>query len=167
MNIKCKPSSEDEKEFIISKFLKNFVPNYGDTHQCDEAKQLKGYSESGQEGCGKSPYLPRDLPAFSLLLCSKKRTRGMCCKSYCQSCWDLITSLFSTRGTYYYLLHWNKCLKGKLRGSLGGSLVWCLPLAQGMIPGSWDRVPHRAPYREPASPSACVSASLCVSLMNK
>ena len=38
---------------------------------------------------------------------------------------------------------------------------------QGMIPGSWDQVLHQAPRREPASPSACVSASLCVSLMNK
>ena len=42
----------------------------------------------------------------------------------------------------------------------------CLP-AQGVIPGSWDRVLHRALHREPASPSAYVSASLCVSLMNK
>ena len=36
-----------------------------------------------------------------------------------------------------------------------------------MSSGSWDGVLHRAPYEEPASPSACVSASLCVSLMNK
>ena len=42
-----------------------------------------------------------------------------------------------------------------------------LPLAQGVTLGSWDRVLHRAPCLEPASPSACVSASLCVSLMNK
>ena len=45
-------------------------------------------------------------------------------------------------------------------GHLGGSVVEHLPLAQGVIPGSWDRVPHRAPCVEPASPSACVSASL-------
>ena len=38
------------------------------------------------------------------------------------------------------------------------------PLAQGMIPGSWDWVPHRDPYKEPASPSAYVSASLSLSL---
>ena len=38
-----------------------------------------------------------------------------------------------------------------------------LPLAQGMIPGSWDRVPHWAPRGEPASP-AYVSASLSGSL---
>ena len=40
-----------------------------------------------------------------------------------------------------------------------------LPLAQGVIPQSPDRVPHRAPCMEPASPSAYISASL--SLMNK
>ena len=31
------------------------------------------------------------------------------------------------------------------------------PLAQVVIPGSWDRVPHRAFQRVSASPSACVS----------
>ena len=41
------------------------------------------------------------------------------------------------------------------------------PAAQAMTPGSWDRVPHQARHGEPASPSACVSASLCVSLINK
>ena len=30
-------------------------------------------------------------------------------------------------------------------GHLGGSVVEHLPLAQVVIPGSWDRVPHRAP----------------------
>ena len=48
-------------------------------------------------------------------------------------------------------------------GHLGGSVVERLPLAQVVILGSQDRVPHRAPLREPASPSASVSASLCVS----
>ena len=47
-------------------------------------------------------------------------------------------------------------------GSLGGSAVSRLPLAQGMIPESQDGVPHWAPCMEPASPSAYVSASLCV-----
>ena len=42
-------------------------------------------------------------------------------------------------------------------------LSLCLPLAQGVTPGSWDRVPHRAPCMESASPSACVCASLRVS----
>ena len=54
-----------------------------------------------------------------------------------------------------------------LEGRLDGSVVEHLPLAQGVIPESRDRVPRRAPHMEPASPSACVSASLCVSLMNK
>ena len=52
-------------------------------------------------------------------------------------------------------------------GHLGGSVVEHLPLAQVMIPGSWDGVAHRAPHREPASLSAYVSVSLSVSLMNK
>ena len=41
------------------------------------------------------------------------------------------------------------------------------PAAWGVILGSRDQVLHRAPCMEPASPSACVSASLCMSLMNK
>ena len=53
------------------------------------------------------------------------------------------------------------------QGHLGWSVVECLPLAQVVIPGSWDRVLHQAPRMEPASTSAYVSASLCVSLMNK
>ena len=52
-------------------------------------------------------------------------------------------------------------------GQLDGSVVECLSLAQDMIPGSLDGVPHQAPCREPASPSACITASLSVSLMNK
>ena len=50
-----------------------------------------------------------------------------------------------------------------MEGHLRGSEVEHLPLVQVVIPGSWDRVLHRAP----ASPSMCVSASLCVSLVNK
>ena len=42
--------------------------------------------------------------------------------------------------------------KSNLEEHLGGSVVEYLPSAQGMIPGSWDGVPHRAPHREPASP---------------
>ena len=61
-----------------------------------------------------------------------------------------------------------KCLsfasKTALGGSLGGSVVWRLLSAQGVTPGSWDRIPPRAPCMEPASPSACVSASLSLSL---
>ena len=48
-------------------------------------------------------------------------------------------------------------------GHLGGSVVE----HQGMIPGSWDQIPHQVPCREPALPSAYVSVSLCVFLMNK
>ena len=51
----------------------------------------------------------------------------------------------------------------KRQGHLGCSVVECLPLAQVMILGFPDRVPHWAPCRKPASPSAYVSASLCVS----
>ena len=51
-------------------------------------------------------------------------------------------------------------------GHLGGSVVEHLPLAQVVILGSWDQVPHPASCREPASPSACVAASLYASLMN-
>ena len=47
---------------------------------------------------------------------------------------------------------------------MGGSEVWRLPSAQGMILESQDRVPYQAPCMEPASPSACVSASLSLSL---
>ena len=68
-------------------------------------------------------------------------------------------------------------VKKYLQDSPGGLAVQHLPSAQGVILGSWDRVPCPAPCMEPASPSACVSASLslslslcvcvCVSLMNK
>ena len=60
--------------------------------------------------------------------------------------------------------------KNASAGSPGGSAVWCLPLAQGVILESQDRVPRQAPCMEPAFPSACVSASLSLSLrvsMNK
>ena len=78
---------------------------------------------------------------------------------------NLVCVPFSNR-RHWRLLSVKK--KGSLfLGCLDGSMVDRLPLAQGLIPGSWDRVPHWAPYREPASPSAYVSASLCVSLMNK
>ena len=48
-------------------------------------------------------------------------------------------------------------------GHLGGSVVECLPLAQGMILESQDRVPHQAPCMGPASPSVSLLLSLCVS----
>ena len=50
-------------------------------------------------------------------------------------------------------------------GSLGGAAVQRLPLAQGGILETRDRIPHRAPRcMEPASLSAYVSASLSLSL---
>ena len=46
-------------------------------------------------------------------------------------------------------------------GYVGGSVVgMSLPLAQVLIPGSWDPVPHQAPCTEPAFPSAYIFASL-------
>ena len=42
-----------------------------------------------------------------------------------------------------------------------------LPLAQGVILETWDRVPHWAPCVEPASPSVCVSASLSLSVSHE
>ena len=54
-----------------------------------------------------------------------------------------------------------------IESHLGGSVVECLPSAQGMIPESWDEIPHQTPCRVPASPFAYVSASLWVSFMNK
>ena len=57
--------------------------------------------------------------------------------------------------------------KINILGQPGGLSGLAPPSAQGLILKSQDRVPRRAPCMEPASPSACVSASLCVSLMNK
>ena len=54
----------------------------------------------------------------------------------------------STRLQYKYFfkfIYW---------GHLGGSVVKHLTLAQGVILGSWNGVPHQPPSREPASPSA-------------
>ena len=36
-------------------------------------------------------------------------------------------------------------VKEVVKGSLGGAAVWRLPLAQGAILETWDRVPHQAP----------------------
>ena len=56
----------------------------------------------------------------------------------------------------------------KIKGRLGGSVVECLPSAQGMILESWDRVPRRAPARSlhlplPISACLCLSLSVCLS----
>ena len=82
---------------------------------------------------------------------------------------------------YIYLLlsyfHWQNLQRIKISNlgllrrttrqilrTLDGSAVEHLPLAQVVILGSWDQVPHCASCMEPASPSACVSASLSLSL---
>ena len=44
-------------------------------------------------------------------------------------------------------------------GSLGGAAVWRLPLAQGTILETRNRVPHRAPVH-----GACFSLCLCLCL---
>ena len=49
---------------------------------------------------------------------------------------------------------------------LDGLVVECLPLAQGVILGSWDQIPHQAPCMEPGacfSLCLCLCISLCVS----
>ena len=51
-------------------------------------------------------------------------------------------------------------IKTQFQGILGGSVVERLPLAQVVIPGSWDQVLHQAPHRE----GACFSLWLCMHL---
>ena len=61
-------------------------------------------------------------------------------------------------------LPWGNTLNFLLRknvwGPLDGSVVECLPLAQMVIPESWDGVPHGASCRELADVSASVSLLL-------
>ena len=57
--------------------------------------------------------------------------------------------------------------KSCLEGCLGGSADEHLPLAQVVIPGSWDRVLRQAPHKESASPSAYVSASLSLCMSHE
>ena len=58
--------------------------------------------------------------------------------------------------------------KNTVQGSLGGAAVWRLPLAQGVIPETRDRIPHRAPgawsllLPLPVSLPLSLSLSLCV-----
>ena len=59
------------------------------------------------------------------------------------------------------------CWKIVGSGSLGGSVFEHLPSVQVLILGSWDWVPHWALREESALPSAYVSASLCLSWINK
>ena len=61
-----------------------------------------------------------------------------------------------------------KVLRG---GSLGGAAVWCLPLAQGAILETRDRIPYRAPGAWslflPLPVSLPLSLSVCVTIINK
>ena len=51
-----------------------------------------------------------------------------------------------------------------LWGHLGGLVVKCLPLAQGVILETQERVPHRAPCMEPILPlPVSLPLSLCLS----
>ena len=56
-------------------------------------------------------------------------------------------------------------------GSLGGAAVWHLPLAQGTILETQDRIPRRAPgawsLLLPLPVSLPLSPSLCVTIINK
>ena len=56
-------------------------------------------------------------------------------------------------------------------GSLGGAAVWRLPLAQGAILETRDRIPHRAPgawsLLLPLPMSLPLSLSLSVTIINK
>ena len=55
-------------------------------------------------------------------------------------------------------------IKAKPMGFPGGSVVACLPSAQGVIPGSWDRVPIGLPAEILLLP---LSLPVSVSFMNK
>ena len=56
-------------------------------------------------------------------------------------------------------------------GSLGGAAVWRLPLAQGAILETRDRIPRQAPgawsLLLPLPVSLPLSLSLCVTIINK
>ena len=66
---------------------------------------------------------------------------------------------------------WFFSIKIVLWGSLGGAAVWRLPLAQGTILETRDRVPRRAPGAWTLLLSLPVSLplslSLCVTIINK
>ena len=64
-----------------------------------------------------------------------------------------------------------RILFNKKGGSLGGAAVWRLPLAQGVILETWDRIPRRAPgawsLLLPLPVSLPHSLSLSVTITNK
>ena len=77
--------------------------------------------------------------------------------------WDPSSEIFKNVLSVWGKRHRDSASEKSPWGHLDGSAVVCLPLAQSVIPGSGDQVPHWAPCEESASPSAYVSASLCVS----
>ena len=62
-------------------------------------------------------------------------------------------------------------LRSRILGSLGGAAVWRLPLAQGAILETQDRIPRRAPgawsLLLPLPMSLPLSLSLSVTIINK
>ena len=64
-------------------------------------------------------------------------------------------------------------LKGQVEGSLGGAVVWRLPLAQGAILETRHRIPRQAPgawsllLPLPVPLPLSRSLSLCVTIINK
>ena len=57
----------------------------------------------------------------------------------------------------------NQNNKKSLEGRRGGSVVAHLPLAQSLIPGSWNRNSHWAPHGEPVFPLPVSLPLFCVS----
>ena len=59
------------------------------------------------------------------------------------------------------------CIRITSRGRLGGSAIERLPLTQGMVLQSWDRVPFGLALGTLLLPLPIISASLCLSWVNK
>ena len=89
----------------------------------------------------------------------------------------LLCARYYSRGFIYFnfnveFAYFNLILKNnREQGSLGGVVVWHLPLAQGTILEIRDRVPCRAPgawsLLVPLPVSLPLSLSLCVTIINK
>ena len=63
--------------------------------------------------------------------------------------WPTVGKIFSERKPFpKALVGQNHITESWVLGYLGGSVVECLPSAQGVIPGSRDQILHQAPYRE-------------------
>ncbi|XP_064438058.1 protein FAM98C isoform X2 [Mirounga angustirostris] len=104
---------------------------------------------------------------------SKAARRGTCCainKVSCFQCGAIVKKAACEPSSTWSLAERSSVQSWE---HLGGSIVKCLPSAQVMIPGSWDRAPHRAPCSAGSlllspspTPTACVP-SLAVPLSNK